>query len=115
MGIYHPPPNSTNKTTASMFIHEITNLLTDIVPKYSNLILLGDFNTSTRNVSNPDTVTFNDTMAALGLQQHVQGLTHKMGNTVDLIFSQLETQLMVTGSHSWFCVRPLHGINRVIT
>ena len=43
-------------------------------------------------------VTFNDTMAALGLQQHVQGLTHKMGNTLDLIFSQLETQLMVTST-----------------
>ena len=37
-------------------------------------------------------------MAALGLQQHVQGLTHKMGNTLDQIFSQLETQLMVTGT-----------------
>ena len=36
-------------------------------------------------------------MAALGLQQHVQGLTHKMGNTLDLIFSQLEARLTVTG------------------
>ena len=97
MGIYHPPPSSTNKTTTSMFIDEITDLLTDIFPKYSNLIIFGDFNISTENVSNPDTVTFNDTMAALGLQQHVQGLTKKMGNTLDLIFSQLETQLMVTG------------------
>ena len=98
MGIYHPPPSSTNKTTTSMSINEITDILTDMVPKYSNLILLGDFKISTENVSNPGTVTFNDTMAALGLQQHVQGLTHKMGNTLDLIFSQLETQLMVTGT-----------------
>ena len=41
MGIYHPPPSSTNNTTTSMFIDEITDLLTDIVPKYSNLIILG--------------------------------------------------------------------------
>ena len=47
-----------------MFINEINDLLTDIVPKYSNLILLGDFNISTENVSNPDTVTFNNTTAA---------------------------------------------------
>ena len=80
-----------------MFIDEITDLLTDTVPKYPNLIILGDFNISTEKVTNPDTVIFNDTMAALGLQQHVQGLTHKMGNTLDLIFSQLETQLTVTG------------------
>ena len=69
-----------------MFIDEITDLLTDTVPKYPNLIILGDFNISTENVTNADTVIFNDTMADLGLQQHVQGPIHKMGNTLDLIF-----------------------------
>ena len=54
MGIYHSPPSSTNKTTTSMFIDEITNLLSDIIPKYSNLISFGDFSISTENVSNPD-------------------------------------------------------------
>ena len=68
MGIYHLPPSSANKTKTSMFIDEITDLLTDIIQKYSNLIILGGFNISTENVSNPDTVTFNDTMAVLGLQ-----------------------------------------------
>ena len=37
-------------------------------------------------------------MAGLGFQQHIQGPTHKMGNTLDLIFSQLETQLTITGT-----------------
>ena len=98
VGIYHPPPSATNRTTTSMFIDELTNLLTDIVPKYSSLIILGDFNISTGNVPNADTVIFNDTMAALGLQQHIQGPTHRMGNTLDLIFSQLQTQLTITGT-----------------
>ena len=96
-GIYHPLPSTTNRTTTGMFIDEITDLLTDTVPKYPNLIILGDFNIGTEKVPNADTVIFNDTMAALGPQQHVQGPTHKMGNTLDLIFSQLETQLTVTG------------------
>ena len=81
-----------------MFIDEITDVLADIVPKYHNLVILGDFNISTEKETSPDTVIFNDTMAALGLQQHVQGPTHKMGNTLDLIFSQLETQLTVAGT-----------------
>ena len=98
VGIYHPPPSTTNRTTTGMFIDEITEVLTDIVPKYPNLIILGDFNISTEKVTSPDTVIFNDTMAALGLQQHVQGPTHKMGNTLDLIFSQLEPWLTVTGT-----------------
>ena len=98
VGIYHPPPSTTNRTTTGMFIDEITDPLTDTVPKYPSLIILGDFNIGTGNVTNPDTVIFNDTMAALGLQQHVQGLTHKMGNTLDPIFSQLETRLTVTST-----------------
>ena len=67
MGIDHLPPGSTNKTTTGMFIDEMTDLLTDKIPKYSNLIILGDFNISAENVSNPDMVIFNDTMGALGL------------------------------------------------
>ena len=70
-----------------MFIDEMTDLLTGNVPKCSNLIILGHFNISIENVSNPDTVIFNDTKAAFGLQQHVQEPTHKMGNTLDLNFS----------------------------
>ena len=33
VGIYHPPPSTTNRTTTAMFIDEITDLLTDTVPK----------------------------------------------------------------------------------
>ena len=98
IGIYHPPPSSINKTITGMFIDDITDLLTDSILKYSNLIILGDFNISTENVSNPDAVIFNNTMAALGLQQHIKGPTHKAGNTLDLIFSQLEMQLTVTNT-----------------
>ena len=68
VGIYHPLPSTIKRTTTSMFIHEITDLLTDTVPKYPNLIILGDFNIGTEKVSNADTVIFNDTMAVLGLK-----------------------------------------------
>ena len=98
MDIYHPPPGSTNKTMTCMFIDEMTDLLTDKIPKYSNLIILEHFNISAENLSKPDTVIFNDTMGALGLQQHVQGPTNIMGNMLDLIFTQLEMQLTVTGA-----------------
>ena len=73
MGIYHPPLNSTNKTTTVMFIDEITDLLTENIPKYLNLIILGDFNISTENLSNPHTVIFNDTMTALGYNSMFKG------------------------------------------
>ena len=47
MGICHLPPSSTNKTTTGMFIDEMSDLLTDNILKYSNLIILVDFNIST--------------------------------------------------------------------
>ena len=36
---------------------------------------------------------FNDTMQALGLQQHVSFETHCAGNTVDLLFIEITSQL----------------------
>ena len=111
-----PAPSSTNKTTTGMFIDEMTDLLIDNIPKYWNLIILGDFSISTENVSNPDTVIFSDTMAALGLQQHVQGPTHKMGNTLDLIFSQLKMQITVTATATYgFVLDHCMVINRTVT
>ena len=79
-----------------MVLDEMTDLLTDKIPKYSNLMILGDFNINTENALNPDTV--NNTMAALGLQQHIQGPTHKTGKRLDLIFTQPEMQVTVTGA-----------------
>ena len=116
MVIYHPPPSSKNNTTTSMFIDEITNLLTNIVPKYLNLIILGDFNISTENVSNPDTVIFSDTMAALGSSTACSGTNSQ--NWIHIGSNLLSTGNKVQGnwhSHPWFCVRSLHGVNRAIT
>ena len=42
------------------------------------------------------TIIFNDTMQALGLKQHVTRPTHKQGNTLDLIFTELTSEIQVT-------------------
>ena len=55
---------------------------------YTNVILLGDFNIHTQDIENPDLITYNDTMGALGLQQHRDKPTHKCGNTLDLIYME---------------------------
>ena len=40
IGLYHPPPNTNNQTTASTFIDEITSLLTERIPNPSNIMIL---------------------------------------------------------------------------
>ena len=84
--------------TTSTFIDEITSLLTEKIPNLSNIIILGDFNINTIETTSADDTIFNNTMAALRLEQHIHSPTHKLGNTLDLIFTQLHGEVKVTNA-----------------
>ena len=86
-GVYHPYPQE--GIINSMFIDAITEYLTDVLSKHKNNVILGDFNIHTEDLSSSDTILSNDTMEALGLEQHVKCLTHRCGNTLDLIFTEV--------------------------
>ena len=75
IGLYHQPP--TDGMTKTMFLDEITELLTALIPKYNNIMLPGDFNMHIEDISIPDNIIFNDTMEALGYIQHVKSHTNK--------------------------------------
>ena len=72
--LYHPPPKA--QTTNGMFIDELTDYLTASIPHHDNNILMRDFNLHIDDPSDNDAVIFNDTMHALGLDQHVQLESH---------------------------------------
>ena len=76
--------------TTSTFVDEITSLLTERLPNLSNINMM--------ETTSADETIFNNTMAALRLEQHIQGPTHKLGNTLDLIFSQLHGEVKVTNA-----------------
>ena len=61
-------------------------------------MILGNFNINTTESTNSDNAIFNDMMAALGLEQHIHSPTHRLGNTVDLIFTQLHGKVKVTNA-----------------
>ena len=84
--------------TISTFVDEITSLLTERVPNLSNIIILGNFNINTIETTSADDTMFNNTMAALGLEQHIHSPTHKLGDTLDLIFIQLHSEVKVTNA-----------------
>ena len=96
--IHHPPPKGTHNTTNGMFINGITELLINKLPQYQNSIILGDFNVHIEDQTNADAVVFNETMRALGLEQHISGLTHVRENTLDLIFTQLSNSFNITNT-----------------
>ena len=90
---------------------EITSLLTERLPNLNNVIILGDFNINTIETTSADDTIFNNTVVALGLEQHIHSPTHKLGNTLDLIFTQLHGEVKVTNATTHGHIRPLHGLH----
>ena len=88
-GLYHPPYSLNNKITNAMFIDEFTEFATRIIPEHNNNIFIGDFNLHVSDNESNDSAIFNDTIEAIGLLQHVGKETHKSGNTLDLIISEI--------------------------
>ena len=72
-----------------MFNDKLTNHLTSILLNISGSIILGDFNMHVDDVTDTEAIIFNDTMTALGLDQHVMNETHNKGNVLDLIFMEI--------------------------
>ncbi|CAG2229999.1 unnamed protein product [Mytilus edulis] len=73
--------------TPNQFVNEFFQFLEDIVPKYSNLIIMGDFNLHIEENSNAIS-EFNNSLDALGLIQHVDFPTHIHGRSLDLVITE---------------------------
>ena len=93
LGIYHPPPKQ--EQTNTTFLDEITELLTWKLPSMGNAIILGDCNMNIEDPTDNNSKTFVDKMEALGLKQHVVEPTHQKGNILDLIFTEVTSQIKV--------------------
>ena len=91
MGIYHPPPG--NNINSAIFIDGITEFLTNRITKYINMVILGDLNIHIDDLSYTDSHMFNDTLQAFGFKQHVTSPSHKCRHTLDLIYSDINTEL----------------------
>ena len=90
-GIYHPPPPHSlrNKSTNRAFLDDFTTFVTELLPRWPDNLLLGDFNLHVSNDDDIDSTIFLDTIEAMGLYQHVTFATQKHGNTLDLVISEL--------------------------
>ena len=93
-GIYHPPPSLANKMTNSLFTEDFTDFVSTTLPSHSNNIYIGDFNLHISE-EEMDPIIFNDSIEAMGLYQHVNFSTHKSGNILDLILSDIQQSISV--------------------
>ena len=93
LAIYHPPYSNGNGV--NVFIDEIAIFLTDFLAKYTDTIIMGDFNMHINDPTDGDAMVFMDTLEAMGLDQNVTFDTHQKGNTLDLVFTEVKSGLKV--------------------
>ena len=72
-----------------MFVDEFMDFVSNTLPNYSNNIYIGDFNLHISDATDTDSAIFSDATEAMGLYQHVAFSTHKSGNLLDLILSDI--------------------------
>ena len=91
------PYTNSFKLTNQDFLDEFTEWSTHMLADNNNLLLLGDFNIHVNEENNDDTNKFRDTMEALGMMQHVKFSKHKANHIVDHIYTELFSDIKVTG------------------
>ena len=69
--------------------------MANLLPERCNNIVLGDFNLHASNDEDINSAIFNDTTEAMGVYQHVSFPTHRSGNTLDLIISELQSPVTI--------------------
>ena len=82
-----------------MFIDDFIEWICDqlIMSEHGNkLLILGDFNIHINYEFDENAGSFMDIIMALGLKQHIHFPTHKAGNTLDLVITELGYKLEVT-------------------
>ena len=76
IGLYRPPQTSKTGLSDGQFIDEFLEMLAELMPKCSNLIILGDLNFHWSNMQNSLIEILEDSIFALGMQQLVDVPTH---------------------------------------
>ena len=91
LGIYHPPYNAaTHLPPDSLFITDFADAVASLIPDHRSLVVSGDFNIHINDCSNDDAIFLLDAMSSLGFKQHVSTSTHRCGNTIDLLFTNVD-------------------------
>ena len=65
---------------------------------------MGDFNIHIEDLTNADVIIINDTLRAIGIEQHISGQTHVKGNILDLIFTLLSNSFDIINNTLHGCI-----------
>ena len=92
--VYRPYPSSTNRLKTSEFLDEFEVFLGDISLLPGKLLLTGDFNIHVNKPEKSEVKCFMRSVVDAGLEQHVTKPTHRDGNTIDLLITRPDDNLI---------------------
>ena len=93
--IYHPCSTMQNNMD-NQFIDQFTEWLSENLVILPNILIMGNFNIhiNFKEVDNSAHI-FTDTLEALGLQIHNDFPVHKLGNTLDILIMEINSQIQI--------------------
>ena len=89
LAIYRPPYSDVNRVTVNMFLEDFSKFLPDFITDEQNVIIMGDFNIHINDETDRNAQAFKELIDGLGLEQHVTSATHKAGNILDHLYTEV--------------------------
>ena len=89
--IYRPPD-----TCIVAFCDDLTDYCERNVTSPGRTIIVGDVNIHTNKELHPDAVLFHETLGGLGLKDHVDFVTHHLGNSLDAVMTLQDDPIVTT-------------------
>ncbi len=94
--VYHPPYSQSNPISNGTFLEEFDDYLDSIVLCDELLCISGDFNIHMNKPNDTDQIRLSSMLKSYGLINHVTVPTHKHGNTLDLIITRDNEELILS-------------------
>ena len=85
--VYRPPPSQVNKSSHPIFREEFQNLLDSNTLQGEDLTIFGDLNVHFNKPCQSDVKLFKTVLDEHNLDQWIEGPTHKIGNTLDVLIT----------------------------
>ncbi|XP_072017488.1 uncharacterized protein [Amphiura filiformis] len=113
IAVYRPYPSPVNGFKTSTFLDEFDTFIGGFVNTLNRkVVLVGDFNIHVNNPTKSDVTNFMTTLGISGFEQHITFPTHRSGNTLDLVISRPEDNLikdciqesMLSDHHVVYCL-----------
>ncbi len=94
VSVYRPPKSKTRSYPIADFYDDMENLVSHYKTVKDEVVFYADYNVHVNKQEESETCKFNNIIEAANLTQHISGKTHIKGNTLDLVMTDVSSDLI---------------------